>query len=779
MRKLMLLTVSAAALAHGAQAQDEGPIQTDIIVVTGEKRERSLQDTNASVAVFGSEALEAQNLLNVADALELVAGVNTTQEGRGYSIRGANATFTQTVDAGIVGNAPLSSIIVDGVTLPAFQTQGGPTRAWDIAQVEVFRGPQSTVIGRNAMTGAIVVRTQSPVFETEGKAQIQIGEYGRRQYALMLNTPLTDTLAGRIAIERFEEEGDISNPFLGIDDQDFVDQINVRGKLLYESEAHPFSALLTVNWIDSEEGFGGVYDADNRFGVPNPDPFLREGWNNTPVDDDRTTQQAILEINYDLSDAWSVASITAYSFAELFGRKDGDSGPILSEENERNREETQWSQEVRFNYEGDRLDGVMGFFAFRSDFDLENYFELGDIFTARDGGVLPSAEALFYSNPAVGLPSSLIPALNAVTPELIEIQTGDQNDYANTNFAVYADFDYQFAPGWTVSLGARIDYQEYEYERFGAFSRLNQSEVDAYLAGVTGVLLSAPGFPGGAVASVVDALETDYVNGLFNAVAPLLGSGADGVRTGDNTAFLPKAGVTYDITDDVSLAFTVQRSYRTGGVSFQASSGLFFPYDPEYAWNYEASFRSSWFGDNLFVNANVYFVDWTDQQVAFQEDLSDPFSAKTVNAGESEVRGVELEVLSNPLPGLSLAASVAYNDTEFLEFDTGTNDFSGNPFGLAPEWTAGVQVSYLHDSGFFASANASYVDDRFQFERATHALEAYTLANAQAGFEFDPIRLAVNVSNLFDEEYLTQNRSTVFSSVGNPRTVSVTATLSW
>lgn len=767
-----LVSLPINAQAQSADAEDE-EARFDPIIVTGEKRERTLQDTNSSVAVLNAEELDANNITNVSDVIELVAGVNTTQEGRGYSIRGANVTFSQTVDAGIVNNAPLSSIYVDGVALPAFQTIGGPTRAWDVSQIEVFRGPQSTVLGRNALTGAILVRTENPSFTPEARLRAEIAEFGREAYAGVISGGLTDTLAGRLSVEYLTEDGDISNPFLGIDDQDFVETTSIRGKLLYEAQNAPFSALVTINHIVSEEGFGGVYDADNRFGVPNPDPFLREGWNNTPVFDDRTTTQAIVELNYDFNERWSLTSVTGYTDAELFGQKDGDNGPILEELGIRDRQETSFSEELRFNYESEALSGVMGVFLFQSDFELTNFGEFGDIFAIRDGSPIgiPPVGAAVYANPAFGLPDPIITALNGVTPEFLEIQFGDTSEYENTNYAVFADFDWLVAPSWTVSFGARVDYQEYEFSRFEAFANLNQDEVDAYLGDVSSVLSGAPGFPAAAIPQVVGAIQTNYLDPIAAVIIAGGGSQADANASDDETVFLPKIGVTYSITDEASVAFTVQRGYRTGGVSFQASTGTLFPYDPEFTWNYEAALRTAWMDGRVLFNANAYYVDWTDQQIAFQEDLSDPFSTKTINAGESTVQGIEVELIAQPNSDFSFGASLAYNDSEFNDFQTGSLDFSGNPFALAPEWTGSLRAAYSHPSGFFVSGNAIYVDDRFQFERATNRLGSYTVANARAGYRHNQFEASLFVNNLFDEEYLTQNRSTVFSSVGNPQTI--------
>ncbi|GLQ21300.1 TonB-dependent receptor [Algimonas porphyrae] len=778
--RLLGASVLALSFALTAQAQDRS--DEDVIIVTGQKIDRDLQDVNASVAVFTGDVLDQNNVLSVADALELVAGVNTTQEGRGYSIRGANVTFTQTVDAGLVNNAPLSSIYVDGVILPPFQTQGGPTRAWDVEQIEVFRGPQSTVLGRNTLSGAIVVKTKDPSQETEGAARVEFAEYGRRQYAAALGGGLTDTLSARLSVEYFEEDGDITNPFLNIDNQDFVEALSLRGKLLYEAPNAPFTAKLTLNYVESEEGFGGVYDADNRFGVPDPDPFLREGWNNTPVFDDRETKQAILELNYELNDQWSVTSLTGYSDAELFGQKDGDNGPILFEDAFRDRREKTWSQELRFNLESDRLTGVTGAFLFTSDFELENFGELGDIFLTRDGNPglgIPSAEAAIYSNPALGLPSAVVPLLNSATPEAIEIQFGDMNTYVNDNYALFADFDYRVADQWTLSLGGRLDYQAYDYERFGAFGRLKASDVQSYLTDLEGALSSIPGFPAAAVPQVLGAVEQNYIGAISSALLPRLGSTADQSADGNDTVFLPKAGLTYDFNPNASLAFTVQRGYRTGGISFQASTGIMFPYDPEFTWNYETALRTSWLDNRLIVNANAYYIDWKDQQVGFQEDLSDPFSGKTVNAGESTVLGAEVEIIARPTDNLNLAASIGYNDTEFDEFNTGNNDFSGNPFALAPKWTGSIRGSYDFDNGLFVSGNGIFVDDRFQFERATNRLDSYVVVNARVGYRTDQFTIAGFVNNLFDEEYLTQNRSTIFSTVGNPQSFGASLSVNW
>ncbi|MEM6338190.1 MAG: TonB-dependent receptor, partial [Bacteroidota bacterium] len=250
---------------------------------------------------------------------------------------------------------------------------------------------------------------------------------------------------------------------------------------------------------------------------------------------------------------------------------------------------------------------------------------------------------------------------------------------------------------------------------------------------------------------------------LTDIVLGQLEAGVDTtLRNPDATynALLPKVGLTYDLTRDVSIGATVQRGYRAGGAEI-LGDGSTNVYDPEYTWNYEASFRSRWLNGRLTANANFFYTDWTDQQVRlFREGTTLTFTA---NAGASTLYGAELELRAIPARGLTVFSSVGLVETEFDEFVIGERDLAGFEFPNAVGETVSVGATYESAQGFFGGFSAGYTGTYFD---DVNTLEGggndplreaggYTLVNARIGYVVDvsntSARIALWSRNLLDE----------------------------
>ena len=177
-----LLLTSTFALSAFAQEDISG---VEKIVVTGQKIDRSLQETAASVAVFTEKNLEQQNITNFGEILAHAPNVNF--DDYSFSIRGIDAF---NVSGG--GNSYLASVYVDGAALAYRMIQSGGFSTWDVSQVEILRGPQSTLQGRNALAGAVVMSTKDPSYESDMKVRIGFGDYGRKDAAIALGGELVD-----------------------------------------------------------------------------------------------------------------------------------------------------------------------------------------------------------------------------------------------------------------------------------------------------------------------------------------------------------------------------------------------------------------------------------------------------------------------------------------------------------------------------------------------------------------------------------------------------------
>jgi len=201
---LAFSAVSAQAVAD--EVFDDNVESIETIVVTGQKIDRSLKETPNSVAVLTAAEMNKQNIQQVSDIYAVIPNL-AGDFTKGFSVRGV---AQDSVSGG--GNSYLVSMYLDGAPLPYRVVQNGGTSIWDLSQVEVFRGPQSTLQGRNALAGAIMLRSQDPSYEWNGKTRVKVGEYGQQEIAFAGGGAIIDDmLAFRIAAEDTQYDGDIYN----------------------------------------------------------------------------------------------------------------------------------------------------------------------------------------------------------------------------------------------------------------------------------------------------------------------------------------------------------------------------------------------------------------------------------------------------------------------------------------------------------------------------------------------------------------------------------------
>ena len=186
--------------------------------------------------------------------------------------------------------------------------------------------------------------------------------------------------------------------------------------------------------------------------------------------------------------------------------------------------------------------------------------------------------------------------------------------------------------------------------------------------------------------------------------------------------------------------------------------------------------RSHWFDQQLFFNANVFYVDYEDQQVSERVQI-DPTTtlAHVTNAGKSHKYGAELEMTYRPLdlPGFEIYANLGWLETHYDDYVDGANNYSGNDFQRAPNFTSALGVSYFHSSGVFGSIEGSYRDNTYSDTANTRGTDSHIVVDAKLGYTYDEkYTVYVYGRNLFDEEYL-ENVSSSNAIVGAPQTFGV------
>lgn len=679
--------VQAQDYGASDEAATAGDLVLEEVFVYGQKREDALRDTTSSIVVFGPKFNRDLTFTELQDLYRFAPNVNVDDGDEGtFSIRGISYN-----GVGFAGASNTASLYVDDIFQSNLGIEAGPLSTFDIAQVEIYRGPQSTLQGRNALAGAIIVQTQNPTYEWDAKGRVEAAEYDTRQYSIAGGGPIVDdVLAFRLSYDRRETDGFIENTTLDRDDTDSDKTINARAKLLWEPGDNS-RALLTYIYSEGDGGAGLGAGA-----VEGPDYFARELTNDNVNLLDVETHNIALKLSQQLSESMSITWVNTFTDAK------GEASPrfpVLPDSNTgadigQNTEKI-YTSDLRLSYERDAWKLLGGLYFFDSDETVDRTLEF---------------------------PIS-------IGPLSTRLNLAELSKTKIDNYAVYFDGEYAFSDRLTLVFGARYDREQYD---------LNTSSSTIFM----------PEIPPFAESSVGGELISD--------------------TTYD--AFLPKVGVRYALTDGQSVGFVVQRGYRPGGSGISLA-GEQYEFDPEYLWNYELSYRSLWFNDRVQFNANIYYMDWKDQQIFVGEDVD----RIVVNAGESRLYGAEMDLQVQATDQILAFAALGYNHTKFTDFDEVDPLLTGNEFPFAPPYEFSIGAIANFESGLFMSADASYTaaahSDAFNGPSAArpdleNKLDDYTLVNAKIGYIWKGWTGALFARNLLDEDYALRISSGDVRSLG-------------
>jgi iron complex outermembrane recepter protein len=716
------------ANAVGAQQLADEP-QGDDIVVTGEKSNRTLQETPTSVAVTTPERIRQENILTIQDVYNRTANVAETYGSAGFTIRGIN---NQGVGAG--GNADTATVYVDGAPIPREALFGGPTDLWDIQQVEILRGPQSTIQGLNALAGAIVLTTRdASTTEYSGDARVLWSEFDDRTFSAAVGGPLIQNELGfRLSAEHRNDRGLIRNVTRGGYD-DALQSLNLRGKLKWTPSALPgLDVQASYNRVRRDGGY--LYEYARTDGPDFYDNRISTG--DAPSRGHIETDIAVLNAGYAITPQLRLTSVTSFNKTHSRAVIDTDGTAADLQVVDNTNDFRTWTQELRLNYDGDRLSGVLGAWAYRRSGGLVAANRLnittptGTIAALLQGGGFPAATATQIANLYRNALPVIPVAYAADAPQLVRTA------------ALFGDARYRLTDRLSLIGGFRYDHEENRYTA-------------ETVATFTGTLPSPTAF--GAPGTPLNLAIVAVNRGVLGLVQGANSARASNARSFD--AFLPKVGISMEWTPDVTTAFIVQRAYRSGGSSQNPARALLVPYDPEYSWNYEGSLRSRWLDGRLTVNANAFYIDWKDQQTNAFFGLNE-FDYNTVNAGKSHLYGFEVEAQGRIGTAVDAYASIGHVRTRFDDFtlpagSTSTVDLAGSEFPYAASWTVAGGVN-ARVARFVGNLNASYRGPVYTDVGVTQEqgrLPGRTLVNARLGWEVDRFTLFAFARNLLGEDY--------------------------
>lgn len=712
-----LLSLALAGLATPTFAQDAsaGGALAEI-TITAQKREQSLQDTPLAVTALTGDAIESMGRDDVAGLAFQSPSVAYSEAG------GESQIYVRGVGSNLFSVGADSSVAInlDGIYLG--RANMGLTQFLDVERVEILRGPQGTLYGRNATGGAINIVSRMPTDTLQGYAGVGVGSFDRRELRGAVSGPLSDRWSFRVAARALQDDGytDDIDP-AGGDEIDDNDLRTGRGILRFTGER--LTATLIGDYSEFESGNTSIRPINDGLGLAQSAGAVPTGFhttrNNTPSFFDWQTGGVTLNVGWKLSDAIDLTWISGYRAWDSDFLFNTDGTEVEITRTTYIYDTKQYSSELRFAGTHDWGRWIAGAYYL----DEDKYGALGLV---RSG----------FTNPMAP------PALNpAAIPQSFMILA--QND--GEAYAFFGQVDFDFTEQWTLTAGIR--YSDETKQDWNAQSTLIP---DTELLG----LYSPRPIPAAAPAST---------------------------RRGEASwdAWTPKFGIEWRPTDAVLLYGSYTKGFKSGGFNDLQPTNP--PYDPEYIKSYEIGAKTSWLDDRLRVNASAFYYDYTDLQVlAFQNSLT-----FTTNAAEATIQGLEVELQARPVDALDLGVSVAYLDATYDEFRTpygrctptnaaldpvcaGTTvarpriiDASDNTLNNAPEWKATAHAQYtfaLGESALIVGTQIAY-QDRVYFNSPANAAvasqDAVTLIDARVAWQNAGRTLEVSAfgKNLGDEEY--------------------------
>jgi iron complex outermembrane receptor protein len=752
---LIIAAASMTVYGQGTSGTSAERGTLEEITVTARRRAESLQDTPISVSAFSAKQLETRGVLRTTDVGKYTPNVQfdsvATESGGGAStqvyIRGiGQSDHVITVEPGV-------GVYLDGVYIG--KSVGSLLDTVDVEQIEVLRGPQGTLFGRNTIGGAISITSKRPTDEFEGGAEVTVGDYDRIDGKLFVSGPMTDTLRGRLSLSSQNRDGHVDRLAIDVSPQIAAKTGETMGNV------DRVSGRLALEW-DITSDLMATITADVS--------VIRE---ETPgqviIGTDETAGLAGLHNNVGVSSgACAIAAGAArlsnpicyneqYAF-ELDELKTSSFGPNQSNADIRGVGLTlNWKvgnfdlksitsyREVEVDVKNNLSVNAYRYSSVEQDIELEQFTQELQISSEAFDGRLSYLAGFYYSTDEG----------RQVFPVLFRdfgFDSGGLID--NKSWAVFAQGTYDITD--KLALTAGIRYTD-ETRRFDpSLQHLHRYADPNSIAGP---------IPG-------------YVNVLDGAFGPL----GDPIFPGgpferSNDAFTPMASLSYQFTDDLMAYASYSKGFKGGGFSMRYFPAVVPPpgltpddiigyADPETAISYEVGFKSELLDNRLRVNASAFYVDYEDLQVTLNVNLGGPLTVPTLtNAGTASIKGVELEVVALPTDWLEIQASLGYMDAKYktLTADTLNNfpDIKTFIFQQTPEFTlhlGGTVTFFDNDSGrLFLRSDYSWTDTQQKdFANDPRALQK-SYGNLDANLTYatadEKWLVSLGGTNLTDEIY--------------------------
>lgn len=755
------LSAQTSASQSDTQGEQDSETNQNVIVVTAQRVEQDIQDVPISVTAIGGDALRTRQIDSfdqlqfVAPGVNFNAGVNARQSAT--TIRGIGTSLFN------IGIEASTAVVIDGVVMG--REGAGIFDFADVERVEILRGPQGTLFGKNASAGVVSIITKGPTDTFKAEANVAYGSFDELNLFAAVSGPIAGPVTARLSGYRNTRDGYVRNvnPTATQDRLNDRNEFGFRGKLNFEIGAGT-DLLVSGDYIERDQASGASTVRSFSPGGPGT------GLLNTGVQVTRPSSTALgivpgpenLETGSEgpyitQSDAWSISAqlttgigdheliiLTSYREWNSFDNNDADMipQPILAV-NLGDLAQTQFSQEIRLvSPRNQPLTYTLGLFYFEQEIAQDNI-------QGGTGGL------------------NLLGAL----PPGVQVGTLLESDFNETNYAIFGQGEYAVSDAFTLIAGFRVLRSEVAGSQFKS---------------------TAPGF------------LRPYVGQVASTA---LESASD-----EDTGLVWRLGAQYFIGDSTNLFATVTRGYKAAGVvqglTVRPISGQTLPtVRPEIPTQYEVGIRHRSEDGRVTANLTGFFTQIEDFQAqTLIPDGSGTAIFTVANAGKVETYGFEADLTVIPVEGLTLSSALAYTNATFAEFPNApcyqlqtaaqgctvvsgqrVQDLAGGLLANTPDLVANGLARYDFDIGD-TTAGFAQVGVQFRGDAQSTILndprtiiEAYTLVDAQIGLDLfdDRVTVVGFVRNLFDESFVEAIFGTPFDTGGYSQFLSLEAQRTW
>ncbi|QPB83943.1 TonB-dependent receptor [Pseudoalteromonas rubra] len=624
-----------------------------------------------SISVMSEQFLRERNVNTLLEAAYFIPNIDITTVGENsgcthcanITIRGIGQVDPlPTVD-------PSVGLYLDGVYYA--RSPGGIFDLYDVRQIEVLRGPQGAIFGKNTIGGAVTIYTHDPIADTFADGEITLGAFERRDVRMRANLELNDSLSSRLTFTHLNRDGFVrrdNGEFEGGQDEwavsakfryqvtpELTTQLSVDQRRINSGSAPSILAakndqadlLVLYNDLVTQSGVADPYPPLQIFGSAHQS--ASRGTNFNTLDQ----SGALLSVEWQTPKQWQIKSLTAYrEFYATYGR-DFDNNPAVIGDTQDFQRQFQFSQELNISGSAlnDQLSWLVGLFHFDEHINhLTDLVFIGGLYQALENVQGPLDGSPLNNPTSIGGPGN---PLNIG----LDIDSGFDNEVDIKSTAIYTHAKYALTRHWAFHFGGRLTFED----------KMQQVQSDADNAGVI----------------LID--RTQQTQGQKNG-GPIERSWR---------VFSPQGGLEYHFNDKHFVYLSASRGFKSGGFNGIPNSPTSAqPFDPEYLKAYELGYKTKLLADTLQLSVAAFDMQHKAMQLRGGQSTDAGLEIFIDNVGETSIRGIEASFKAIPAHDWHLSGNLSYTDAQFDSVGTATQVTTDSTLMRSPRWTAALGLRY-------------------------------------------------------------------------------------